>query len=191
MAFPSAPLDLVDLAPSVAPDRAPGASELVALATQLAACGPLWHPFATHDAEHRVHVRLAGLPTWEAWLITWPPGHGVEMHDHGGSAGAVAVVEGALVELTARPRALGAPRVARRALPTGTVRRIGRRRIHDVINVGPAPATSLHLYGPALSSMTFYDDDLRPTRTEVTYPEAPLLDDGTLLQGLAAGARQR
>ncbi len=187
---PPTSFDPIAMAPVGAAGRAPGPSALGALATQMAACRELWAPYVVHDPGHRVHVRLVGMPAWEAWLITWPPGHGVEVHDHGGSTGAIAVVEGELVEVTAARRLRGGPHLSRRTLAPGEVHRVGRRRIHDVLNVGSARATSLHLYGPALSSMTFYDDDLRPVRTEVTFPEAPLLDTATVVQGLARGARR-
>jgi hypothetical protein len=101
------------------------------------------------------------------------------------------VLEGELTEVTARRHLTGGTTLTRRTLPARSVARVGRRQVHDVLNVGPVPATSLHVYGPTLSSMTFYDDDLRPTRTEVVFPEPPLLDPGTVLQALADGLRAR
>lgn len=149
---------------------------LTDLAQVLASCPAVWAPLAVHDPEHRVHVRLTAGPAWEAYLITWPSGHGVEVHDHGDSAGAVAVVAGSLVELVAHQdvRPTG-ERLARHRLGAGTVRRVPPGRIHDVVNAGRFPATSIHVYGPALETMTFYDDELRPTRTERVFPEPPLL----------------
>lgn len=157
-------------------DEVPDGAGLAALARGLASCTTTWSPLAAHDPGHRVHVRLAAGTGWEAYLITWPSGHGVEVHDHGTSAGAVAVVDGALVELVARPEtALGPARLVRRRLGTGTVQRIPPGRIHDVVNAGTLPATSIHVYGPALDTMTFYDDELQPVRTERVFPETPLL----------------
>jgi len=151
-------------------------SQLADLAQVLAACPAVWTPLAVHDPDHRVHVRLTAGEGWEAYLITWPSGHGVEVHDHGDSAGAVAVVAGSLVELVARRTVRpGAERLVRHRLGAGTVRRVPRGRIHDVVNAGTFPATSIHVYGPALETMTFYDDELRPTRTERVFPEPPLL----------------
>jgi len=153
---------------------------LTAWAGVLASCPAVWAPLAVHDPDHRVHVRLAAADDWEAYLLTWPSGHGVEVHDHGRSAGAVAVVAGSLVELVARPTARsgarpGTDRLVRHRIGAGTVRPVPPGRIHDVINVGRFPATSIHIYGPALETMTFYDDDLRPVRTERVFPEPPLL----------------
>lgn len=153
---------------------------LTALAQTLASCPALWAPLAVHATDHRVHLRLAAAAGWEAYLITWPSGHGVEVHDHGRSAGAVAVVGGSLVEVVARPGGTGGPtpagrRLVRHRLEAGTVRPIPPGRIHDVVNAGRTPATSIHVYGPALETMTFYDDELRPTRTERVFPESPRL----------------
>lgn len=157
-------------------DAHPAAPTPAALAEALAGRPDLWQHHVEHADGHRTHERLAVGDGWEAYLITWPSGHGVELHDHGGSSGAVAVVEGELVELVARQGGRAGPgRLARVPLATGTVRRVSGRRIHDVVNAGPVPATSIHVYAPALSTMTFYDDDLRPVRTERVYPEAPLL----------------
>jgi predicted metal-dependent enzyme (double-stranded beta helix superfamily) len=173
-------------------ESAPTVTELATTAQVLAACPALWAPYVVHDGDHRVHVRLTAGDGWEAYLITWPSGHGVEVHDHGESSGAVAVVAGSLVELVARPGGgADADRYARHRLRAGTVRRIPAGRIHDVVNAGRFPATSIHVYGPALDTMTFYDDDLQPVRTERVFPEPPLLCleevEAILLGG--AGAR--
>ena len=48
--------------------------------------------------ESRRWVRLAGEADHDAWLIAWPRGTGLGLHDHGGSAAAVHVVDGELVE---------------------------------------------------------------------------------------------
>ena len=71
-------------------------------------------------------------------------------------------------------------------LPAGTVRRVSSGRVHDVVNTSSAPATSIHVYAPPLSTMTFYDDDLRPVRTERCYPSEPLLDGTVVHEALAA-----
>jgi predicted metal-dependent enzyme (double-stranded beta helix superfamily) len=45
--------------------------------------------------------------------------------------------------------------------------------IHEVANVGRAPATSIHVYSPPLTAMTHYDATLRPTVTEMVPHEPP------------------
>jgi len=154
----------------------PTGADLAAMAQVLASCPAASAPLAVHDPEHRVHVRLTAGEGWEAYLITWPSGHGVEVHDHGDASGAVAVVAGSLVELVARRTVRpGAERLVRHRLGAGTVRRVPPGRIHDVVNTGTFPATSIHVYGPALETMTFYDDELQPVRTERVFAEPPLL----------------
>ena len=66
--------------------------------TGLAAAVDLWTPHVRHDPERRQFTRLLGAETYDAWLIGWWPGQGVALHDHGGSAGALCIVEGRLVE---------------------------------------------------------------------------------------------
>ena len=50
----------------------------------------------------RWFVRLSTNPRYDAWLIGWHAHQGVDLHDHGGSAGALYVVEGELLETSGR-----------------------------------------------------------------------------------------
>ena len=52
--------------------------------------------FALDD--DRGYARLLHTDAYEAWLIAWAPGGSLDLHDHGGSAGEVVVVEGELLE---------------------------------------------------------------------------------------------
>ena len=45
---------------------------------------------------------MARTPDFDAWLIAWPSGGKVDLHDHGNSTGAVSVISGALVEAVPR-----------------------------------------------------------------------------------------
>jgi hypothetical protein len=109
----------------------------------------------------RWHVRLRVTRHYDVWLIGWGVDSSIEMHDHGDSAGAVAVVRGRLVEHT--PRA-GAGSDCR-PCAAGEVRVFEAGLRHDVVNEGPSVAMSVHVYSPPLSSMTFYDEG-SPVRTE-------------------------
>ncbi|MFY1692447.1 cysteine dioxygenase [Plantactinospora sp. WMMB782] len=117
-----------------------------------AAAGPAGWPVPLRfDPAQRWYHRLAGAVDHEVWLLTWLPGQHTDLHDHGGSAGAFLVVSGTLVEETVvhgrlRPRQLGA----------GVGRRFGARHVHQVGNAGDRPAVSVHVYRPALRSMTRY-----------------------------------
>jgi len=113
---------------------------------------PLWHGLADPSEGGRSAVRVVRTQCYEAWVLGWLPGHSVELHDHGPSAAAFTVVEGSLVEITAVGGELH-----RHGLDTGATREVPRGRRHDVLNLGTTPATSIHVYSPALTHMSFYD----------------------------------
>ena len=95
-------------------------SDPSALVTSFAGDQALWRPLVRFDPAQRVHTRLDSGPGWEAWLLTWLPGQGTLIHDHGGSAGAFVVVDGSLTEETYGLRRLVTPSV--RELRVGRVR---------------------------------------------------------------------
>jgi hypothetical protein len=100
---------------------------------------------ALHDELHRAQV----------WLLSWLPGQGTPVHDHGTSAGAFAVVQGTLTE---RVLAAGRSGVhdSSTELTRGRVRHFGPHYVHQVTNTQTAPAVSVHVYAPALSWMNTY-----------------------------------
>ncbi|GIG01759.1 cysteine dioxygenase [Catellatospora citrea] len=100
------------------------------------------------------HRLLAGFGV-EAWLLTWLPGQETDLHDHGGSAGAFVVVSGALTERTVTG-ADGSAALTGRVLTAGAARQFGEHHVHQIVNAGPEPAVSVHVYGPELTSMTRY-----------------------------------
>jgi predicted metal-dependent enzyme (double-stranded beta helix superfamily) len=110
----------------------------------------------------RWHVRLRVTDHYDVWLIGWGVDSSVELHDHGASAGGISVVRGSLIEHT--PRSSGGFR--RQLLSPGEVRVFEPGHLHDVVNEGSGVAMSAHVYSPPLSSMTFYDDNHAPLRTE-------------------------
>jgi hypothetical protein len=116
------------------------------------ATGPAGWPVPLRfDPVQRWYHRLAATADHEVWLLTWLPGQHTDLHDHGGSAGAFLVAAGTLTEETVvggelRPR----------TLDTGAGRRFGARHVHRVRNQGDRPAVSVHVYRPALRSMTRY-----------------------------------
>lgn len=118
--------------------------------------------------EERGFVRLLETPTHEAWLIAWARTSGLDLHDHGGSAGAIHVVRGRLHEEYTdldRPHHLRS-----RQLGPGRSVLVPASRAHEVTNRGPGLALSIHVYSPPITTMTFYDRDpeqfLRRLRTE-------------------------
>ncbi|MFI5494443.1 cysteine dioxygenase [Actinoplanes sp. NPDC051859] len=128
----------------------------LAIAQRLAAHPESWPVTPRFHATERWYHRLASEPDYEVWLLTWLPGQGTDLHDHGGSAGAFHVFAGALIEETVAAAATGTPRVTARELGTGAGRRFGTRHIHRITNRSTQPAVSIHVYGPALSTMTRY-----------------------------------
>jgi predicted metal-dependent enzyme (double-stranded beta helix superfamily) len=134
---------------------------LVEIATRLAGQHDLWEPLVRYDPISRYYARLASEPDFEAWLLTWVPGQGTEWHDHGGSAGAFAVVRGELTERTATVSPLESPRIVEepRVLSDGALRAFGTKHIHRVTNNGLEPAVSVHVYSPALVEMNSYAED--------------------------------
>lgn len=139
--------------PPVAPDIA----GLVGLARSYAEDSDNWSIRPRFELSRRWYARLAVAPGHEAWLLTWLPGQETDLHDHGGSAGAFTVVRGGLTEATveALPDHRGHRRV-RHELAAGTVRAFGPNHVHQIRNTGSTPAVSVHVYAPALRSMTRY-----------------------------------
>jgi hypothetical protein len=93
----------------------------------------------------------------EIWAIHWPQRQGLELHDHGGSVGALWVVEGTLEEHYVRPEVT----LGRRSIVAGGGAAFGPHYVHDVVNAQAAPATSVHAYSPPMASMTFYRQEER------------------------------
>ncbi|CRZ18355.1 cysteine dioxygenase [Mycolicibacterium neworleansense] len=122
--------------------------------------------------DDRWYTRLSGDDEVEVWLISWVPEKSTELHDHGGSLGALTVVSGSLRETRwdgelLRQRRLSAGDQA--AFPLGWV--------HDVVQApGPVtvsgPTLSVHAYSPPLTAMSYYEvtpqNTLRRNRTELT-----------------------
>src|SRR3954467_4189396 len=100
------------------------------IAAELALREQLWRPHlrVRHPPPH---TRLLARPGWEAWLLTWLPGQSTGLHDHGGSAGAFAVLDGVLEETVLTG---GADALVRRFRPyaSGGVRGFGSHHVHDV-----------------------------------------------------------
>jgi hypothetical protein len=129
--------------------------------------GDLVRRLAASPAEWATRVRLNPARRWyeqihlddshEVWVISWLPGQETGFHDHGGSAGAFALVWGTLVER----RVVGgmtAGHVLAKPIGAGGVRAFGPRYIHDLRNAAASVvAVSVHAYSPPIPQMTRYD----------------------------------
>ena len=139
------------LHPSVRPV---GEDVLSAIAEGLAAVTVPWELGHTDGLSARRYERVLATPAYDAWVIYWPAGELLDLHDHGGSAGAFSVVSGELAEATVEA---GATVV--RTFAQGQTSDFGASRVHAVANRGSAVATSVHVYSPPLSSMVYYQHD--------------------------------
>ena len=106
------------------------------------------------DAEHRWHVRLHRDDDVDVWLISWTTDQGTQLHDHGGSSGAFTVVSGELSETIWTP---GVEQLAENPRHEGDTVVFGEHYVHDVRNIQPGTAVSVHAYSPPLSLMNYYD----------------------------------
>jgi len=126
-------------------------------------------------AADRWFTRIHGDDELDVWLISWVPGHPTELHDHGGSLGALTVLSGSLNEFRWDGR-----RLRRRRLDAGDQAGFPLGWVHDVV-WAPRPAViaepvqptlSVHAYSPPLTAMSYYEvaehDRLRRQRTELT-----------------------
>jgi mannose-6-phosphate isomerase-like protein (cupin superfamily) len=111
-------------------------------------------PSAAADVlDPSLHAELAGA---QIWLLSWLPGQGTDLHDHGSSAGAFAVARGTLTERVVGGRAREVVHQSTADLTAGRVRYFGPHHVHQVANSLAEPAVSLHVYAPALRWMNTY-----------------------------------
>jgi hypothetical protein len=118
----------------------------------------------------------------DVWLISWAPGHCTELHDHGGSLGALTLLSGSLDEFR-----WDGERLRRRRLEAGDQAGFPLGWVHDVVwaptaaapSVKPPavppsadPTLSVHAYSPPLTVKSYYEvtrrQTLRRRRTELT-----------------------
>jgi len=160
------PLDLLhhESVPRLAPGRTEAGarvstcnaldySSMQAIAVGLGQSAPMsTHRWVT-DGERR-YTGLLRTDLYDAWLIAWRPSSLLDLHDHGGSRGVVAVVQGELAETYADdPLAT----LSRRRLASGATVAIPETRVHAVSNPGCTDALSVHVYSPPLGPMTSFE----------------------------------
>ncbi len=121
---------------------------------RLAAAAGEWAGLVRYSEGERWYQRLERGENHEVWLLSWLPGQRTGFHDHCGSAGAFAVVQG---ELQERTPAGGRPAPASAAFAAGRARSFGPRHVHEVVNDTAAPAVSIHAYSPPLAGMRRYE----------------------------------
>ncbi|MFE2424812.1 cysteine dioxygenase [Streptomyces hokutonensis] len=132
-------------------------AEFVGLARSIAADRAQWEHLVEYDATTRWYHRLSTGPGYEVWLLSWVPGQGSGLHDHGPSSGVLTVLDGTLTERTER---------GTRALGAGAQRVFAPGYVHEVVNDTLEPAISLHVYFPGLTEMPMHTACARRTGSE-------------------------
>jgi hypothetical protein len=122
---------------------------LAAIAGRLAADGTTVPPPGTG----RRWALLAETATYQAWVIAWPQGTGLQLHDHAGSAAGVAVVRGRLRERYLVDRALHT-----RWWQPGEALALAADHAHEVRCLDAEEAVSIHVYSPRLTDVRFRDE---------------------------------
>jgi hypothetical protein len=141
-------------------DRVTGAVEmdpfnLLAIARELVDSAQRWP--GMRDPSQRIWELMVESDAFEAWVIGWPPGGTIELHDHGGSSGAVVVASGELVEMAVTEDRRGALSTTSTVLPASASVTFGGAHVHEIVNRGSGPAISVHTYAPRLTTMTYFE----------------------------------
>jgi hypothetical protein len=132
-------------------------------------------PPAGVPGDERWFTRIHGDDEVDLWLISWVPDHATELHDHGGSLGALTVLSGSLDEFHWDGNEL-----RRRRFDTGDQATFPQHWVHDVVWASPPKPVdstlSVHAYSPPLTAMSYYqvteDKALLRQRTVLTgHPE--------------------
>jgi mannose-6-phosphate isomerase-like protein (cupin superfamily) len=165
---------LLHSAPPASSSSRPPSTGAAALAVALSLRTDLWTPLVSFREDTRWTRLLqpaelegalgpdlqAELADAEVWLLSWLPGQGTDLHDHGPSSGAFAVAAGTLTERVVTADRRGRrPREVSAELAAGRARFFGPHYIHQVRNVGDEPAVSVHVYAPRLRIMNTYRVD--------------------------------
>ena len=142
----SPPLSLATL-----PGRDLAEPELLDLVRSIASGPSSWRVQVSFSDEQRHYVQLHRDPHLDVWLLCWTPRNDTGWHDHDISSGAIAVVEGCLVE---QVLAVGAPSM-RTEVPAGQSYSFGPDHIHRLTG-RDAGSVSVHAYSPPLWRMGQY-----------------------------------
>ncbi len=126
--------------------------ELELFVNDLADRPELWIDLVEHDRTQRVYRELLHDEHLTAWLICWMDEQDTGFHDHDISAGALAVVSGAVRE---QRLAIDGPPVDRTVRAGGSFH-FSASDIHRVRHAGEDPAVTLHVYSPPLVNMGSY-----------------------------------
>jgi hypothetical protein len=155
--------------PKIGFDRDLDRAELRRLVSAIAADPGAWRSLVRLDAHRRQFEQLWRDGHVDIWVISWMSGHDTGFHDHDLSRGAVAVVQGEVVE---ERLVLGGGSHERRHR-AGDVFDFDASHVHRMRQDSATPAVSIHAYSPPLWRMGTYTVDADGTllRTSISYAE--------------------
>jgi predicted metal-dependent enzyme (double-stranded beta helix superfamily) len=150
------------------PARCLDEHELRGLVDDLARRPAMWREHVDFPDGQRHYVSLHRDEFVDVWLLCWTPGNDTGWHDHDVSAGAVAVVDGALKERN--PRIGGVH--AETEVGAGTSFCFGPDHIHRLVG-GAERSVSIHAYSPPLWRLGQYsiDENGVMKRVSVSYAD--------------------
>jgi mannose-6-phosphate isomerase-like protein (cupin superfamily) len=143
--------------------------ELRELVTRVSAEPERWQHLVRRDKPERHFEQLWRDADVDVWVISWANGNDTGFHDHDVSSGAVAVVEGEVIE--ERLALGGVPRELRHR--AGEAFDFDASHVHRMRQDSHVPAVTIHAYSPPLWRMGSYvigsDGTLR--RQSISYAE--------------------
>ncbi|MFL6052146.1 MAG: cysteine dioxygenase [Actinoallomurus sp.] len=150
------------------PARSLDRQELRRLVDDLAGRPETWRELVDFPDGHRHYVSLHRDEYVDVWLLCWTPESDTGWHDHDISSGAVAVVDGALMECN--PRIGGAH--VEVEVEAGTSFSFGPEHIHRLVGSADR-SVSIHAYSPPLWRLGQYsiDDSGVMRRASVSYAD--------------------
>jgi hypothetical protein len=143
--------------------------ELRELVSRIAAEPGAWRHLVRGGCAERHFEQLWRDDHVDVWVISWGNGNDTGFHDHDISSGAVAVVEGELVE--ERLVLGGAPRRIRHR--AGEAFDFDAAHVHRMRQDSDRPAVTIHAYSPPLWRMGSYAvaEDGSLSRRSISYAE--------------------
>jgi hypothetical protein len=151
------------------PDRDLDRLELRRLVTEVAADPREWIALVRFDTLERHFEQLWRDRHVDVWVISWVNGSDTGFHDHDISHGAVAVVEGEVIE--ERLALLGPPR--RLTHRAGETFDFDASHVHRMCHESAGHAVTVHAYSPPLWRMGTYtsSSDGELCRKSISYVE--------------------
>jgi len=160
------------LAERLPPDEDLDRTELTRLAVEFGQEPRLWRHLVRHDEQTRYFNQLYRDPHVDVWLICWLNAQNTGYHDHDQSSGAVYVVEGMLCEDYFYRDDDNWIKELTHERHAGMAFDFDGSYIHGVRHSGGPPATSVHVYSPALWRMGYYEPGaLGLHRNPITYAD--------------------